>query len=189
MAKIESIAPVKTPGKFVYSDIDFAALGEIVRRVSGLSLDAYARRYIFAPLGMRDTMFTPPPALLDRIAPADIENGVLRWGAVQDPMAFHMGEVAGHAGLFGTADDLAKFAEMLLAGGSAQGHRILIAGLRRRHDPAAKPHRPEPPFAAMAGTSIRPMRRCSHRPSRRAPSAIPATPAPRFGSIRRAGAS
>ena len=142
MAKIESIAPVKTPGKFVYSDIDFAALGEIVRRVSGLSLDAYARRHIFAPLGMRDTMFTPPPALLDRIAPADIENGVLRWGSVQDPMAFHMGEVAGHAGLFGTADDLAKFAEMLLAGGSAQGHRILLASLRRRHDPAAKPPRP-----------------------------------------------
>ena len=128
MAKIESIQPVKTPGNFVYSDIDFAALGEIVRRVSGLSLDAYARRYIFTPLGMRDTMFTPPPALLDRIAPADIENGVLRWGSVQDPMAFHMGEVAGHAGLFGTADDLAKFAEMLLAGGSAQGHRILSPG-------------------------------------------------------------
>ncbi|HEY2110835.1 MAG TPA: serine hydrolase domain-containing protein, partial [Dongiaceae bacterium] len=85
MAKIESIEPVKTPGSFVYSDIDFAALGEIVRRVSGLSLDAYARRYIFAPLGMRDTMFIPPPALLDRIAPADIENGVLRWGSVQDP--------------------------------------------------------------------------------------------------------
>jgi uncharacterized protein YbbC (DUF1343 family) len=128
MAKIESIEPVKAPGNFVYSDIDFATLGEIVRRVSGLSLDAYARRYIFTPLGMRDTMFTPPPALLDRIAPADIENGVLRWGSVQDPMAYRMGEVAGHAGLFGTADDLAKFAEMLLAGGSAQGHRILSPG-------------------------------------------------------------
>jgi uncharacterized protein YbbC (DUF1343 family) len=139
MAKIESIAPVKTPGKFVYSDIDFAALGEIVRRVSGMSLDAYARLHIFAPLGMRDTMFTPPPALLDRIAPADIENGVLRWGSVQDPMAFHMGEVAGHAGLFGTADDLARFAEMLLAGGSAQGHRILlpasIAAMTRSQSP------------------------------------------------------
>ena len=139
IAKIESIPPAKTPGKFLYSDIDFAALGEIVRRVSGLSLDAYARRYIFEPMGMRETMFTPPPALLDRIAPADIENGTLRWGAVQDPMAFHMGEVAGHAGLFGTADDLAKFAEMLLSGGSAQGHRILspasIAAMTRPQSP------------------------------------------------------
>ena len=64
-----------------------------------------------------------------------------------------------------------------------------VAGLHRRHDPAAKPPRPEPPFAAMAGTSIRPMPRCSRRPSRRSPSAIPAIPARQFGSIRRAGAS
>jgi uncharacterized protein YbbC (DUF1343 family) len=128
LKEIESIRPLAAPGStFVYSDIDFAALGEVVRRVSGLSLDVYCRRNIFAPLGMRDTMFGPPAALLDRIAPADVEGGNLRWGAVQDPMAFRMGGVAGHAGLFGTAEDLASFAQMLLSGGTLKGRRILKA--------------------------------------------------------------
>jgi uncharacterized protein YbbC (DUF1343 family) len=112
---LKPLAPAGT--RFVYSDVDFIVLGEIVRRVSGQPLDAYAARNIFQPLGMRDTGFRPSPAQKDRIAPADVEAGQLRWGEVQDPIAYRMGGVAGHAGAFTTADDLAGFAQMMLSGG------------------------------------------------------------------------
>ena len=111
---LKPLAPAGT--RFVYSDVDFIVLGEIVRRVSGQPLDAYAAKNIFQPLGMRDTAFRPS-APRDRIAPADVEGGELRWGEVQDPIAYRMGGVAGHAGAFTTADDLTKFAQMMLAGG------------------------------------------------------------------------
>jgi uncharacterized protein YbbC (DUF1343 family)/CubicO group peptidase (beta-lactamase class C family) len=144
LRQIESVRLAAPHGStFVYSDIDFAALGELVRRRSGLALDVYCRRHIFAPLGMHDTMFAPPRTLLDRIAPADIEGGVLRWGAVQDPMAFRMGGIAGHAGLFGTADDLVRFAQMILAGGTLRGHRILSGtSVRTATTPESPPGRP-----------------------------------------------
>lgn len=126
MQMIADIKPAVAPGKtFAYSDVDFAVLGELVRRASGLALDQYCTRYIFRPLGMADTGFQPPNTARDRIAPADIEEGELRWGRVQDPMASRMGGVAGHAGLFSTADDLVRFAQMLLAGGRVRGHSIL----------------------------------------------------------------
>jgi uncharacterized protein YbbC (DUF1343 family) len=112
---LKPIAPAGT--RFNYSDVDFIVLGELVRRVSGEPLDAYAARHIFQPLGMRDTTFLPSPNLRDRIAPADVEGAELRWGEVQDPIAYRMGSVAGHAGVFTTADDLSKLAEMMLAGG------------------------------------------------------------------------
>jgi uncharacterized protein YbbC (DUF1343 family) len=112
---LKPLAPAGT--RFVYSDVDFIVLGEIVRRVSGQPLDAYAARNIFQPLGMRDTAFRPSPAEKNRIAPADVEGGELRWGEVQDPIAYRMGGVAGHAGAFTTADDLTRFAQMLLSGG------------------------------------------------------------------------
>src|SRR5262249_13701266 len=111
---LKPLAPAGT--RFVYSDVDFIVLGEIVRRVSGQPLDAYAAKNIFQPLGRRDTAFRPT-APRDRIAPADLEGGELRWGEVQDPIAYRMGGVAGHAGAFTTADDLTRFAEMMLAGG------------------------------------------------------------------------
>jgi uncharacterized protein YbbC (DUF1343 family)/CubicO group peptidase (beta-lactamase class C family) len=124
--KVEAEHPIYPPGaRFLYSDINFIALGELVERVTGQSLDRYAARHIFAPLGMKDTGFRPAASLRLRIAPTDIENGELRWGDVQDPTAKRMGGVAGHAGLFGTADDLAIFAQMLLKGGSLNGKRIL----------------------------------------------------------------
>ncbi|MBX5455002.1 MAG: DUF1343 domain-containing protein [Acidobacteriia bacterium] len=120
--------PIAAPGtKFLYSDINFIVLGELVQRISGEPLDIYAARHIFGPLGMKDTGFNPPPSARTRIAPTDLQNGVLRWGMVQDPTAYRMGGVAGHAGLFGTADDLAIFAQMLLNGGSFHGRRILSA--------------------------------------------------------------
>jgi len=107
------------PGsKFVYSDINFIVLGALVERVSGLSLDEYCRQKIFAPLLMTHTRFLPPHTWLPKIAPTQFdENNQMLRGVVHDPTARRMGGVAGHAGLFSTGDDLAKFAEFLLRGG------------------------------------------------------------------------
>jgi uncharacterized protein YbbC (DUF1343 family)/CubicO group peptidase (beta-lactamase class C family) len=119
--------PVRGPGiRFVYSDINFVLLGEIVRRLGGKPLSDYARDNIFEPLGMRDSMFQPPAALKPRIAPTEIDpdTGQPLRGVVHDETSRFMGGVAGHAGLFTTADDLAKFAQMMLDHGSANGSRI-----------------------------------------------------------------
>ncbi len=106
--------PASAPGtQFVYSDINFVLLGEIVRRVSGMPLPEFVGRNVFAPLGMTETMFNPPATLRSRIAPTEIENGVPLRGVVHDPTAHYMGGFAGHAGLFSTAADLSKFAEMI----------------------------------------------------------------------------
>lgn len=126
MRAIEETEPTKTAGSnFVYSDIDFAVLGELVRLVSGQPLDAYCARHIFSPLQMRRTGFLPPASMMSRIAPTDFEDGQLIRGQVQDPMARRMGGVSGHAGLFSTVDDLSRFAQMLLNGGAFHGRRIL----------------------------------------------------------------
>jgi len=112
--------------KFVYSDINFLLLGEIVRRVGGETLPDFARDHVFAPLGMSETRFLPPPILRSRIAPTEkLASGEILRGTVHDPTARFMGGVAGHAGLFSTAQDLAKFCQMLLnLGVSAEGKRI-----------------------------------------------------------------
>jgi CubicO group peptidase (beta-lactamase class C family) len=126
LRKIEQERPVRAPGTgTIYSDVNFQALGELVRRVSGLTLDEYSRRFIFGPLSMRDTGFCPPPGLRPRIAPTGQLRGAAIAGTVNDPTACRMGGVAGNAGLFGTADDLARFARMMLGGGSLDGARIL----------------------------------------------------------------
>src|SRR5262245_5980982 len=128
--------PTSRPGeRFVYSDINFFLLGDIVRRVSGVPLDRFARDHIFEPLGMRDTSFNPHASLVPRIAPTESctrfgwpcqgpDMSMLR-GFVHDPTARRMGGVAGHAGLFSTAADLAIFCRMLLNGGIYDGARIL----------------------------------------------------------------
>jgi uncharacterized protein YbbC (DUF1343 family)/CubicO group peptidase (beta-lactamase class C family) len=117
------------PGtRFIYSDINFETLGEIVRRVSGETLDVYCAEHIFGPLGMKDTLFRPSASLRSRIAPTQYEHGAsgpVLWGVVHDPTSRFMGGVAGHAGLFSTADDLSIFALMLLGGGVYNGTRIL----------------------------------------------------------------
>jgi uncharacterized protein YbbC (DUF1343 family) len=121
MAAIAADKPIKPPGTmFHYSDANFIALGEIVHRVSGQPLDLYCARHIFGPLGLKDTCFRPRPALQGRIAPCD-----LRCGQVHDPTAYRMGGVAGNAGVFSTADDLAVFCQMILNGGQWRGRRIL----------------------------------------------------------------
>jgi uncharacterized protein YbbC (DUF1343 family)/CubicO group peptidase (beta-lactamase class C family) len=138
LAAIAADRPTYPPGtRFHYSDANFIVLGEIVHRVSGLPLDVYCAREIFGPLGMRDTSFKPRRIPQSRLAPCDVQNGMLRCGEVQDPTAYHMGGVAGHAGVFATADDLARFAEMLLHGGTIQGRPILspqaIAAMTKPH--------------------------------------------------------
>jgi len=119
--------PANAPGvRFVYSDINFELLGEIVRRLSGQTLAEFARQTVFYPLGMSDSMFQPPASLRDRIAPTEPANpgeAPLR-GVVHDPTARFMGGIAGHAGLFSTGDDLARFAEMMLGKGTRKGVKI-----------------------------------------------------------------
>ncbi len=129
MKMIVAVQPIVSPGtRFIYSDINFETLGELVRRVSGQPLDVYCSEHAFKPLGMKDTRFKPPAAWRRRIAPTQYQNGnkgKMLWGEVHDPTAYNMGGVAGHAGLFSSADDLAIFAQMLLNGGSYKRARIL----------------------------------------------------------------
>ena len=106
------------PGeRFVYSDVGYIVLGKLVERITGEPLDAHAARALYDPLGMTVTGFTPPPAVHGECAPTEKRDG--RWlrGEVHDPRAAALGGVAGHAGLFSTADDLALFARTLLGGG------------------------------------------------------------------------
>ena len=126
MEAIAQDQPVRTPGtQFNYSDVNFITLGEIVHRVSHMPLNVFCKREVFEPMGMKDTSFLPSPALKSRIAPTDYQGSGLRWGVVSDPTSYRMGGVAGHAGVFATADDLALLAQMLVQGGEIQGKRIL----------------------------------------------------------------
>jgi uncharacterized protein YbbC (DUF1343 family)/CubicO group peptidase (beta-lactamase class C family) len=115
--------PEYPPGsRFVYSDINFETLGFLVEQVTGESLNDYAAEHIFKPLGMNDTRFLPPKEWIPRIAPTQYdEHGAMLRGVVHDPTARRMGGVAGHAGLFSTADDLARFAQALLNGSPVLG--------------------------------------------------------------------
>ncbi|HEX5685895.1 MAG TPA: serine hydrolase [Ideonella sp.] len=125
--------PVSAPGsRYLYSDLNFLALGVLVQRVAGRSLEAQCQRRVFEPLQMHDTGFRPPRRLAPRIAPTEpMTDGWLR-GTVQDPTARRAGGVAGHAGLFGSADDLARFAQaMLRAGPTTPLFRGTINDLQR----------------------------------------------------------
>ncbi|HET9836781.1 MAG TPA: exo-beta-N-acetylmuramidase NamZ domain-containing protein [Candidatus Angelobacter sp.] len=102
---------------FIYSDTNFVVLGELVQRISGLSLDKYSDVHIFQPLGMKHTRFLPPAQWRSKIAEtyaSDRTPQILR-GVVHDPRAWRMGGVAGHAGLFSTAGDLALYAQALIS--------------------------------------------------------------------------
>ncbi|HEY5404780.1 MAG TPA: exo-beta-N-acetylmuramidase NamZ domain-containing protein, partial [Pyrinomonadaceae bacterium] len=136
--------PLRNPPgtRFVYSDINFIALGEIVHRVGGMPLNQFAQKNIFGPLGMRDTGFTPTASLKMRIAPTEKRRGQLSYlgdsatnagsdgdlwlrGQVHDPTSYRMSGVAGHAGLFSTASDLAIYCQMILNEGQYRGVRVL----------------------------------------------------------------
>jgi uncharacterized protein YbbC (DUF1343 family)/CubicO group peptidase (beta-lactamase class C family) len=112
--------PQQPPGaSFVYSDINFVVLGALVEKLSGQPLQNYTERHVFGPLKMQHTRYMPPASWRARIAPTEFDEArrMLR-GVVHDPTARRMGGVAGHAGLFSTAGDLAIFAQHLLNGGS-----------------------------------------------------------------------
>jgi len=110
--------PQAAPGtEVIYSDLNFHLLGEIVLRVSGEPLDALARREIWEPLGMTETGWLPDPALVSRIAPTEREGENVLRGIVHDPTSRRVGGRTAHAGLFGTAADLARFARIMIQGG------------------------------------------------------------------------
>lgn len=124
-----------------YSDLGFILLGEIIKRLTGESLDEFARKNIFAPLGMNSSMFNPPRGLRALIAPTQNDTAYrmrLLRGEVDDENAWAMGGVAGHAGLFSTAGDIAIFAQMMLNGGIYAHRRVLaratIERFTKRHD-------------------------------------------------------
>lgn len=140
IAEVPTNAPEEI---FVYSDIGFFLLADIVKRVSGETLDVYTKRVIFEPLGMKDTGFFPTPSMMSRMAPTErcAEQDVwpckrpevlpLR-GVLHDPTGRRMGGVAGHAGVFSTAKDLQRFATMLVNGGQLNGVRILAPATVKR---------------------------------------------------------
>src|SRR6266850_3536078 len=109
---------------FRYSDINYFLLGEIVQQVSRTPLEEFVAREIYRPLKMKDTGYLPPKSKLPRIAPTEVVKGKPFRGVVHDPTARHMGGVAGHAGLFTTAADLARYARMLLNLGELDGVRL-----------------------------------------------------------------
>src|SRR6202043_188108 len=111
--------------QFKYSDVNYILLGEIVEKVSGMSLEDFGNKRIFGPLGMKDTGFRPQGELKKRCAPTQQREGRWMIGEVHDPRAYYLGGVAGHAGLFSSADDLAIFARMLLNQGKHQGKAFL----------------------------------------------------------------
>ncbi len=125
---VEGAATEKIRGeigsRFRYADINFILLGEIVRRVTGSGLDQFAQASFFTPLGMSDTEFNPDRERAARCSPT-VEEHVLHVGQVQDSQARQMGGVAGHAGVFSTARDLARFCRMMLNEGELEGKRIL----------------------------------------------------------------
>lgn len=113
------------PGaRFVYSDINFILLGEIVQRVSGRPLEEFVTSEIYRPLKMKDTRYQPWSTDRARIAPTEKEGTNVLRGVVHDETARGMGGVAGHAGLFTTAADLARFARMMLNAGELDGVRL-----------------------------------------------------------------
>lgn len=129
LAKINSRPVRSAPGtSMVYSDWDLILLQAIIERLSGQKLDRFTTERIFAPLGMTSTMYNPDSATYwHRVAPTEIDSvrGGLVVGKVHDENANAIGGVAGHAGLFSTASDLAIFAQMMLNGGEHKGVRIL----------------------------------------------------------------
>jgi uncharacterized protein YbbC (DUF1343 family)/CubicO group peptidase (beta-lactamase class C family) len=137
--------PQQAPGSgFVYSDTNFIVLGAMVEKVSGETLDVYTERHIFAPLKMMHTRFVPPAAWragwISKIAPTEYdEHEHMLRGVVHDPRARRMGGVAGHAGLFSTGDDLAKFAQALLNGGGGILSAVTVEKMTTPEQPPAAP--------------------------------------------------
>jgi uncharacterized protein YbbC (DUF1343 family) len=119
--------PFKEPhrSKFIYSDVNFITLGKLVEVVSGLDVNAFSRKHIYEPLGLTETGYLPADDLKQRAAPTEEREGRWMRGEVHDPRAYRLGGVAGHAGLFSTAQDIAVYAQMMLNKGEYGGVRVL----------------------------------------------------------------
>jgi uncharacterized protein YbbC (DUF1343 family)/CubicO group peptidase (beta-lactamase class C family) len=125
-ARIWKLKPVEPVGtKFVYSDVGFIVLGEVVRRVTGQSINEFSRTNIFEPLDMSETGYLPEESLRQRSATTEKRDDKWMRGEVHDPRAYLLGGVAGHAGLFSTAGDLSHYAQMMLNEGNYNGRQIL----------------------------------------------------------------
>ena len=129
MAYVLQLPLEHPPGThYVYSDINFITLGALIEKLSGEREDVFIRKHLTGPLHMTDTMYDPPASLKPRIAATEYQpwthRGML-WGQVDDENAWALGGVAGHAGVFGTARDLAVFGQMMLNGGTYDGARVL----------------------------------------------------------------
>ncbi len=116
-------APTGT--KFIYSDVNYILLGELIRRVSGKSIHEFTQENIYQPLGMKETGYLPREELRARAAPTEQRYGHWMRGEVHDPRSFLLGGVAGHAGLFSTAEDIALYAQMMIQQGQYGGAQIL----------------------------------------------------------------
>jgi CubicO group peptidase (beta-lactamase class C family) len=120
---------VATPGDTtIYSDIGMITMGKVIEKITGMSLDAYVRKEFYEPLGMMRTMYAPPESLAAQCAPTEIDTlwrKRLVQGQVHDENAALLNGVAGHAGLFSTASDLAIYMQMLLNKGAYGGVRFL----------------------------------------------------------------
>jgi CubicO group peptidase (beta-lactamase class C family) len=127
MDSVYAATPIVAPGsRVIYSDINAILLGEIVARVSGEPLETFVAREVLEPFGLTHTLYRPPRALYRRIAPTGLWRGTPVSGVVHDANANRLGGVAGHAGLFATAMDLARFARIMLAEGvTPEGRRVL----------------------------------------------------------------
>ena len=129
MAAIYAQPLVFEPGTdYVYSDLNLITVGRMLEEITGESLDRLVARYITRPLGLTDTGYNPPAAKLDRIAATEWQpwtgRGMVR-GSVHDENSFYLGGVAGHAGVFSTAHDMAVFGQMVLNGGTYDGRRLI----------------------------------------------------------------
>lgn len=118
LTRLQNVKPVAKPGdKVIYSDVGYIVLGQLIEQVSGMSLDQYMNQYIFQPLQLKSTRFQPPKSQRMKIAATEVQRGLGRglvWGEVHDENAWILNGVAGHAGIFGTAEDLWKVAKSFL---------------------------------------------------------------------------
>lgn len=136
--KLANLDLVGPPGElFRYSDVGFIALGRVVEKVSGMSLDEFTRKRIFEPLGMADSGFAPagkplPDALKNRTAPTEKVNNEMARGQVHDPRSRALGGTAGHAGLFSSVADVSTYAQMLLNGGTGPNGKSVLSPLTVR---------------------------------------------------------
>jgi CubicO group peptidase (beta-lactamase class C family) len=124
----EATPIVPTGSRVIYSDLNAILVGEIVARAAGEPLETFVIREVLEPCGLRQTLYRPPRAVHRRVAPTGVWHGVPSAGVVHDLNAVKLGGVAGHAGLFATAHDLARFAQIMLAGGvTPEGRRVVRA--------------------------------------------------------------